>query len=65
MCENAECRRRLADGATTEEAKETFSQLEHTWLRLAHDLEAAELLLKHWGGPKATPDSEKKDTAAP
>ena len=64
--ENAECCRRLADEAITEEAKETFSQLEHTWLRLAHDLEAAELLLKHWGDAKVkAPDSEKNETAAP
>jgi hypothetical protein len=36
----------LAKQATTEEAKQTFSNLAQSWTRLAAELEAAEGLLK-------------------
>src|SRR5262249_48914644 len=43
---------RLAQTATTPEARRTWSDLAKTWLRFASDLEANECLLDEWGKPR-------------
>ena len=43
---------RLAQTATTPEARKTWSDLAKTWLRFASDLEANECLLDEWGNPR-------------
>jgi hypothetical protein len=43
---------RLAQTATTPEARKIWSDLARTWLRFASDLEANESLLDEWGRPK-------------
>jgi hypothetical protein len=54
----SECRQhaldcvRLAQTATTPEARKIWSDLAKTWLRFASDLEANECLLDEWGRPK-------------
>jgi hypothetical protein len=40
---------RLAQTATTPEARKIWSDLAKTWLRFASDLEANECLLDEWG----------------
>ena len=42
---------RLAAEANTQEAKERFEKLAHTWMVLATDLEAAKSLIEAWGDP--------------
>src|SRR5262249_18938526 len=42
---------RLAQTATTPEARKTLSDLAKTWLRFASDLEANECVLDEWGSP--------------
>jgi hypothetical protein len=54
----SECRQhaldcvRLAQTATTPEARKIWSDLAKTWLRFASDLEANESLLDEWGRPR-------------
>jgi hypothetical protein len=54
----SECRQhaldcvRLAQTATTPEARKIWSDLAKTWLIFASDLEANERLLDEWGRPK-------------
>jgi hypothetical protein len=54
----SECRQqaldcvRLAQTATSLEARKIWSDLAKTWLRFASDLEANECLLDEWGSPK-------------
>jgi hypothetical protein len=43
---------RMAQTATSPEARKTWSDLAKTWLRFASDLEANERLLDEWGRPK-------------
>jgi hypothetical protein len=43
---------RMAQTATTPEARKIWSDLARTWLRFATDLEANEGLLDEWGRPK-------------
>ena len=56
--DSSECRQhaldcvRLAQTATTPEARKTWSDLAKTWLRFASDLEANECLLDEWGNPR-------------
>jgi hypothetical protein len=58
----SECRQhaldcvRMAQTATTPEARKTWSDLAKTWLRFASDLEANECLLDEWGRPKSKRD---------
>jgi len=55
----SECRQhaldcvRMAQTATTPEARKTWSDLAKTWLRFASDLGANECLLDEWGRPKS------------
>jgi hypothetical protein len=64
--DRSECRQhaldcvRLAQAATTPEARKTWSDLAKTWLRFATDLEANESLLDEWGRPK-TKSSEPEE----
>jgi hypothetical protein len=44
---------RLAQTATTLEARKTWSDLAKTWLRFASDLEANECLSDEWGKPRS------------
>ena len=54
----SECRQhaldcvRMAQTATSPEARKIWSDLARTWLRFATDLEANEGLLDEWGKPK-------------
>ena len=54
-CNPTECRMhareclRLAESATREGARETFSKLANTWLSLAAELERNQALLETWG----------------
>jgi hypothetical protein len=43
---------RMAQTATTPEARKIWSDLAKTWLRFATDLEANEGVLDEWGRPK-------------
>jgi len=44
---------RMAQTATSPEARKIWSDLARTWLRFATDLEASQCLLDEWGRPKA------------
>jgi hypothetical protein len=58
MMDPGECRQhaldcvRLAQTATTPEARKIWSDLAKTWLMFASDLEANERVLEEWGRPK-------------
>lgn len=60
----SECRQhaldrvRMAQTATTPEARKTWSDLAKTWLRFASDLEANERLLDEWGRHRPKRESE-------
>ncbi len=43
---------RIARAAIRPDAKEAFTELAKTWLRLAYDLEVSHELLETWGGPQ-------------
>jgi hypothetical protein len=45
---------RIARAATKPDARDSFTELAKTWLRLAYDLEVSHDLLETWGG-RATP----------
>lgn len=55
---------RLAESASKEEARETFSNLARTWQRLAAELERNQALLETWG-PDAASAPEFAPTPAP
>lgn len=44
---------RLAESTSKEEARENFSNLARTWLKLAAELERNQALLETWGVPAA------------
>jgi hypothetical protein len=46
--EHARSCQRLADTAINEEARQTFTNLAQTWLRLASELEVSKALLDTW-----------------
>jgi hypothetical protein len=46
---------RLAESATREAARETFSKLANTWLSLAAELERNQALLETWGSDADLP----------
>jgi hypothetical protein len=50
---------RLAQTATTPEARSTWSDLAKTWLRFASDLEVNECLLDEWGKPRPKKDTQR------
>jgi len=43
---------RMAQTATSPEARKIWSDLARTWLRFASDLEVSQCLLDEWGKPK-------------
>jgi hypothetical protein len=45
---------RLAESATREAARETFSKLANTWLSLAAELERNQALLETWGSTQTS-----------
>ena len=50
---------RLAQTATTLEARKIWSDLAKTWLRFASDLEANEGVLNEWGKPTKKAQNEE------